>query len=703
MGATIAPSPAALTESNLHGATLTLTLDNTTFAAGAQGAGTGAFALVSTIPGLTIAQVSGVASGGTTATLTLGFTGDFRGQPTVAVRVPAATHQGTGALTSNAVAVTADAGVTVSESGLSLDEDPGTGGSAHEGTYTVVLDSPPTGCALVRIDVASDDTGVTVSPAMLTFRRSAMTQLWNAPQTVTVTAGQDDDGADIAATVSHSVGLGCSAAGYLPGMALPSVSVAVSDDEAPDFVFDADPSSPATDEAGPLALVEDDAADASKEYTVRLATQPTQDVTVTLTSTDTGAVAVGNTTDAPDKSVTVSGTASDSLDLAQNPSPVTLTITDDDAAPGVTLSLNPASIGESGGTSTVSAALSHPSSAATTVTVTAVSGAFTVPSGAAGYIVIPAGGTTAATATDTVTVTAQANVFTVASGAGGTIVVAAGATTTDTATITAVDNAVDAADNPVTVAATAGNGHGVGTVTGASLTLTDDDVAAIVTSPQTTTSRVRTSEDGSTAAVAVTLATEPTGDVRIDVASSDTAQGTVSPAMLTFTATNWNTAQTVTLTGVDDSPGAADGSQTYTVSLTVDTANTADANYDALSAVTLHAVNADDELGLDVGTVSGPVTEAGGTATFTVRLVADPALATQASQAVTVSVSSRDAGEGRVSPSSTNRPVRSHGPIQLETTPGRETRPGEAVSENMTKMYPDSYTALRTVGESSQK
>ena len=229
---------------------------------------------MSTITGLTIAQVSGVTSGGTTATLTLGFTGDFRGQPTVAVRVPATTHQGTGALTSNAVAVTANAGVTVSESRLSLDEDPGTGGSAHEGTYTVVLDSPPTGCALVRIDVASSHAGVAVSPAMLSFRRSGSVQLWNAPQTVTVTAGQDDDGADVAATVSHSVGLGCNAAGYLPGMAIDGVSVAVDDDEAPGLVLDADPDT-ANDQSGPLALVEDDAADASKEYTVRLAAQPT--------------------------------------------------------------------------------------------------------------------------------------------------------------------------------------------------------------------------------------------------------------------------------------------------------------------------------------------------------------------------------------------------------------------------------------------
>ena len=451
----------------------------------------------------------------------------------------------------------------------------------------------------------------------------------------------------------------------------------------------------------------------------------------TTASSDTVTItAVDNTTDEPNRTPTVTATVANSQG-AGSVTTATLTLTDNDAAPGVTLSLNPSSVSENGETSTVSATLSHPSSAPTTVTVTAVSGAFTVPSGAAGRIVIPAGATTApsdtvtitavdnttdepnrtptvtatvangqgagsvtgailtltdddaaptvtlsvmpssisengATATvratlsrpssqpTTVTVTALANVYSVAPGAGATIIVAAGqTTTTDTATITAVDNAVDAADNPVTVAGTPTNGHGVGALTGASLTLTDDDVAGIVTSPTTTTaSRVRTSEDGSTAAVAVTLATEPTGDVRMDVASQDTAQGTVSPAMLTFTSTNWNTAQTVTLTGVDDNPDVADGSQNYTVSLTVDTANTADANYDALSAVTIHAVNADDELGLDVGTVSGSATEAGGTATFTVRLVTDPALATQASQAVTVSVTSRDASEGRVSPPS---------------------------------------------------
>ena len=125
VGAAIATTPAVLTESTLHGATVAVTLNGTTFAAGAPAAGTGAFELVTTIPNLSIAQISGVSAGGTTATLTLAFTGDFRALPTLAVRVPAATHTGSGNLTSNAVTVTADAGVTVSEASLSLDEDPG--------------------------------------------------------------------------------------------------------------------------------------------------------------------------------------------------------------------------------------------------------------------------------------------------------------------------------------------------------------------------------------------------------------------------------------------------------------------------------------------------------------------------------------------------------------------------------------------------
>ena len=80
----------------------------------------------------------------------------------------------------------------------------------------------------------------------------------------------------------------------------------------------------------------------------------------------------------------------------------TLTITDDDAAPGVVLALADDSIAENGGSTTVTATLSHPSSAATTVTVTAVPGFYTV--GADAIIVIAAGDTS--NAADPVTIDA---------------------------------------------------------------------------------------------------------------------------------------------------------------------------------------------------------------------------------------------------------------------------------------------------------
>ena len=212
-------------------------------------------------------------------------------------------------------------------------------------------------------------------------------------------------------------------------------------------------------------------------------------------------------------------------------------------------------------------------------------------------------------------------------------------------TVTAVDDATDEADETVTVSGTAAGGNGVAAPSSKTLTLTDDDTAGIAVSPATSTSsRLRTTEDGGTATFTVKLESEPTGDVVLGVASSDTGEGTVSASSLTFTASDWNTAQTVTLTGVEDVP--ADGSQDYTVTLTVNTTSTDDDTYDGLSAVTVYAMNADNDYGLDVSSVTGQATEAGGQATFTVELLARP------SQAVTVTVSSRDASEGTASPSS---------------------------------------------------
>ena len=69
----------------------------------------------------------------------------------------------------------------------------------------------------------------------------------------------------------------------------------------------------------------------------------------------------------------------------------------------------------------------------------------------------------------------------------------------------------------------------------------------------------------------------------IGLSSSDTTEGTVSPASLTFTAANWNTAQTVTVTGVDD---AVDDGAIRAYTIVTAAATSGDADYSGLNART---------------------------------------------------------------------------------------------------------------------
>jgi len=88
-----------------------------------------------------------------------------------------------------------------------------------------------------------------------------------------------------------------------------------------------------------------------------------------------------------------------------------------------------------------------------------------------------------------------------------------------------------------------------------------------------------TVESGSTAQIDVRLCAAPTGDVVVDITSEDTGEGTVSPASLTFTTSNWQTTQPITVTPVTDS--SVDGDVEYLVSFAVNDANSAD-EYDAI-------------------------------------------------------------------------------------------------------------------------
>ena len=153
-----------------------------------------------------------------------------------------------------------------------------------------------------------------------------------------------------------------------------------------------------------------------------------------------------------------------------------------------------------------------------------------------------------------------------------------------------------------------------------------------------------TTEAGGTASFSVVLSSRPTAAVTFAVYSGDPTEGNVSISTLTFTPANWNTAQSVTVSGVDDF--VDDGDITYAIFLAP--ASSVDPRYNGLDPADVSVTNVDDDTaGITVTPTSGlVVTEAGGSATFTVSLTSQP------TADVTINLSSSDAGEGGVNPSS---------------------------------------------------
>ena len=189
----------------------------------------------------------------------------------------------------------------------------------------------------------------------------------------------------------------------------------------------------------------------------------------------------------------------------------------------MTLTLDPVTIGESAGVSTVTATLGHPSSAVTAVTVTA-------------------------TAHDP----PQGTYFTQS---GTTLTIAAGATaSTGTVTIAGVDDGVDGPDKRVQVTGTATNTQGAGDPAAQMLAITDEQV------PPTLTLKLTPAEIGENAGVSVVIASLAYASgsattLTVTASALDPAEGTYftqTGTTLTIAAGSTGSTGTVTVTAVDD-------------------------------------------------------------------------------------------------------------------------------------------------------
>ncbi len=505
--------------------------------------------------------------------------------------------------------------VTVSdndEAGLSFSGEMITVAEGATANYTVALTTIPTGDVTVTVSGHSG-TDLTPDETSLTF---TMTD-WDTAQTVTVTAVQDGDAADDTVSLTHTAS-GTTGYGAVTG----AVTVIITDDDTAAITI--------SETAGTTTVLENGSeAGGTDTYTVVLATQPASGVEITVTSDLTSAATVSPpiltftmTNWDMEQTVTVTGvddninnpgdarmatlshriSSGDSGDYPTGgpptPAAVTVTVTDDDVAPGVTLSETEITVAEANGMDTYTMVLNTPPSGEVEITVTS-------------------GLTSAATATPTSLTFTTVNWD-----------------TAQTVTVTGI-NDDDTGDRESTIghAITTGDGgsYAVGDLNqDVTVTVTDDDAVAGVT---LSTARITVAEANGMDTYTVVLDTPPAGDVEITVASDTPGAATVAPLSLEFTASNWDTVQTVTVTGVNDNVG---GNRTATISHSIDSGDGDGAGYpDGLAIATVEVTVTDDDEPVASFAVAGFTTNEGsGTYNVVVNLTPVPAANTTISYTV---------------------------------------------------------------------
>ncbi|MCY4323072.1 MAG: hypothetical protein OXD00_05205, partial [Gammaproteobacteria bacterium] len=360
----------------------------------------------------------------------------------------------------------------------------------------------------------SGGAGVGLSASSLTFGADD----WDAPQSVTVTALEDDDGADESGSLTHSATGG----GY-EGVSA-EVAVSVSDDDEPSLAVSE--TSLSLDEGG------------SASYEVALATRPPSAVTVEIAASGGAGVGLSASSltfgaddwDAP-QSVTVTALedddgADESGSLTHSATgggyegvsaEVAVSVSDDDE-PSLAVSETSLSLDE-GGSASYEVALATRPPSAVTVEIAA--------SGGAGV------GLSASSLTFTPSSWSEAQTVTVSANEDD-----------------------DAADGAGTLrhAATGGGYEGVGAEV--AVTVTDNDEPSLNVSAGSLSL-----EEGGSASYTVALATRPPSAVTVEIAVSGGAGVGLSASSLTFTPSSWSEAQTVTVSANEDDD-AADGAGT---------------------------------------------------------------------------------------------------------------------------------------------
>ena len=466
--------------------------------------------------------------------------------------------------------------------------------SGTQDTFTVRLNTRPTANVTVALS-SSDTTEVTQTPPTLVFTPDN----WNAPQTVTV-KGVDDLEADGNVQVTITTVATSTDARY-NNLDIADVMVTNEDNDTAGF------------RVVPTSGLRTNENGRQDRFTVALATQPTANVSIAVSSnaTDEATVGVSSLTFTRDnwnapQTVVVTGVNDDLEDMMQ---PFTIVLAPATSTDARYMGVDPPDVTGSN---------TDNDTAGITV------------DGADDLVVSEAGGLTSFTVYLNNAPTGNVTIALTSSDAGEATVSPANLVFTtsnwnspQTVTITGVDDSeVDGPqevtidlDDPVSDDARYAD------LTGPSVkvTVTDNETSGFAVAES---EPFETDESGGQTSFTIALTTRPSANVTIPVASADVAEITLSATSLTFTPANWNSPQTVTLTGVDDD--LIDGRQP--VVITLGTATSTDPAYQGKEPEDLLAYNVDnDSAGVTVNPIVGLSTsENGDQASFTVRLNSKP-------------------------------------------------------------------------------
>ena len=434
-------------------------------------------------------------------------------------------------------------------------------------SYTVKLATQPTGPVTVTVG-GTAGTDLSVTENTLTFSRTS----WNTAQPVTVTAGQDDDAVEDTATLTHTAAGG----GY--ASVSKDLTVTVTDNDTPELVLS----------KSELAVTEG----ASASYTVKLATQPTGPVTVTLGGT------AGTDLSVTESTLTFSTT---NWNTAQ---PVEVTAGQDDDAVQDTATLTH---GASGGDyNSVTKALAVTVMDNDTPGLVLSKSELAVTEGASASYTVKL----ATQPTGPVTVTVGGMTGTALSVTENTLTFSRTNWNTAQPVEVTAGQDDDAVEDTATLTHTASGGD-YGTVTKAlAVTVTDNDTPELVLSK----SELAVTE-GASASYTVKLATQPTGPVTVTLGGTAGTDLSVTENTLTFSTTNWNTAQPVEVTaGQDDDAVQDTATLTHTAS---------GGDYGTVTKALAVTVTDNDTPGLVLSKSELAVTE-GASASYTVKLATQP-------------------------------------------------------------------------------